>query len=89
MLDGTVLVGKRLRCRVSSTSGCAGCGEGSLGAVCLPSGSGVDMAVAFFSERAEGEANRTKVGDYFWRESAKWKQKRPPEDFGSLKCYGH
>jgi len=50
---------------------------------------GVDVAVAFFSEQAESEANRTKVGDYFWRESGKWKQKRPPEDFGSLKFYGH
>ena len=49
---------------------------------------GVDIAVAFFSEQAESEANRAKVGDYFWRESGKWKQKRPPEDFGSLKFYG-
>jgi len=50
---------------------------------------GVDVAVAFYSERAEGDANRTKVGDYFWRESGKWAQKRPPAEFGSLKFYGH
>jgi len=49
---------------------------------------GVDVAVAFFSEQAESRANRAKVGDYFWRESGKWKQKRPPEDFGSLRFYG-
>jgi hypothetical protein len=50
---------------------------------------GVDVAVAFFSERAEAVANRAKVGDYFWRESGKWNQKRPPEGFGSLRFQGY
>ncbi|HEY3834540.1 MAG TPA: hypothetical protein VGO03_19770 [Acidimicrobiia bacterium] len=49
---------------------------------------GVDVAVAFFSDRAEGAADRAKVADYFWRESGKWAQKKPPEGFGSLRFYG-
>jgi hypothetical protein len=49
---------------------------------------GIDVAVAFFSERAEGEADRVRVAEYFWRESGKWAQKKPPEGFGSLKFYG-
>ena len=51
-------------------------------------GRGVDIATAFFSEQAESEANRVRVGEYFWRESGKWKQKTPPEGFGGLKFYG-
>jgi hypothetical protein len=49
---------------------------------------GVDVAVAFFSDRAETSADRLKVADYFWRESGKWAQKQPPEGFGPLKFYG-
>jgi hypothetical protein len=49
---------------------------------------GVDVAVAFFSERAEAETDRVRVAEYFWRESGKWAQKEPPENFGSLKFYG-
>jgi hypothetical protein len=49
---------------------------------------GVDVAVAFFSERAEGDTDRVKVAEYFWRESGKWAQKDSPEEFGSLKFYG-
>src|SRR5947208_279828 len=49
---------------------------------------GVDIATAFFSDKAEAEANRIRVADYFWRESGKWAQKQPPEGFGSLKFYG-
>jgi hypothetical protein len=66
-------------------------GEGPIVGSGLPAHEkrGVDVAVAFFSERAESEANRAKVGDYFWRESGKWNQKRPPEDFGSLRFYGY
>ena len=51
-------------------------------------GRGVDIATAFFSDRAEAEANRIRVADYFWRESGKWQQKRPPEGFGGLRFYG-
>jgi hypothetical protein len=29
-----------------------------------------------------------RVAEYLWRESGKWAQKQPPEDFGSLKFYG-
>ena len=49
---------------------------------------GVDVTVAFYSERASAETNREKVAEYFWRESGKWLQKRPPEGFGPLKFYG-
>jgi hypothetical protein len=51
-------------------------------------GRGVDIATAFFSDKAEAEANRIKVAGYFWRESGKWKQKQAPEGFGGLKFYG-
>lgn len=51
-------------------------------------GRGVDIATAFFSDKAEAEANRIRVADYFWRESGKWAQKQPPEGFGGLKFYG-
>jgi hypothetical protein len=51
-------------------------------------GRGVDIATAFFSDQAEAETNRTRVAEYFWRESGKWAQKIPPEDFGPLKFYG-
>jgi hypothetical protein len=51
-------------------------------------GRGVDIATAFFSDKAEAEANRIRVADYFWRESGKWAQKQPPEGFGGLSFYG-
>ena len=51
-------------------------------------GRGADIATAFFSEQAEAQANRTRVAEYFWRESGKWAQKQPPEGFGGLKFYG-
>ena len=51
-------------------------------------GRGVDIAAAFFSERAAAEANRVRVAEYFWRESGKWAQKLPPAGFGPLKFYG-
>jgi len=51
-------------------------------------GRGVDIATAFFSVEAESMANRTRVAEYFWRESGKWSQKQAPEGFGSLKFYG-
>jgi hypothetical protein len=51
-------------------------------------GRGVDLAVMFFSEKAEEEADRVRVAEYLWRESGKWAQKQPPEGFGSLKFYG-
>lgn len=51
-------------------------------------GRGVDIATAFFSEQAEEQANRTRVAEYFWRESGKWAQKIPPEGFGGMRFYG-
>ena len=51
-------------------------------------GRGVDIAAAFFSDQAAEGANRVRVAEYFWRESGKWAQKNPPEDFGPLKFYG-
>jgi hypothetical protein len=51
-------------------------------------GRGVDIATSFWSDGAEEAANRVRVAEYFWRESGKWAQKRPPEGFGSLKFYG-
>lgn len=51
-------------------------------------GRGVDLAVMFFSDKAEETADRVRVAEYLWRESGKWAQKQPPEDFGSLKFYG-
>lgn len=49
---------------------------------------GVDLTVAFFSEKAQAGANRALIADYFWRESGKRGQKTPPEGFGGLKLYG-
>jgi hypothetical protein len=49
---------------------------------------GVDVTPAFWSERVEAEADRTRIADYFWRESGKWGQKSPPEGFGGLAFYG-
>lgn len=49
---------------------------------------GADITPAFWSERAEAEADRTRIADYFWRESGKWGQKTPPEGFGGLAFYG-
>jgi hypothetical protein len=49
---------------------------------------GVDVTPAFWSERAEAEADRTRIAEYFWRESGKWGQKTPPEGFGGLAFYG-
>ena len=51
-------------------------------------GRGVDIATAFFSERAEVSANRVRVAEYFWRESGKWAQKNPPDGFGGMAFYG-
>jgi hypothetical protein len=51
-------------------------------------GRGVDVATAFFSDEAEQSTNRARVAEYFWRESGKWAQKQPPEDFGPLRFYG-
>jgi hypothetical protein len=51
-------------------------------------GRGVDLAVWFWTERAEQVTDRVRVAEYLWRESGKWAQKQPPEDFGSLKFYG-
>lgn len=51
-------------------------------------GRGVDLAVWFWTERAEQGADRARVAEYLWRESGKWAQKQAPEDFGSLKFYG-
>jgi hypothetical protein len=51
-------------------------------------GRGVDIATAFYNEQAASNANRTKVADYFWRESGKWAQKNAPEGFGPMKYYG-
>jgi hypothetical protein len=49
---------------------------------------GVDIAPAFFSDKAEAEANPIGVADYFWRESGKWQQMQAPEDFGGMRFYG-
>ena len=49
---------------------------------------GVDITPAFWSALAESTANRTRIADYFWRESGKMGQKTPPEDFGGLAFYG-
>jgi hypothetical protein len=51
-------------------------------------GRGVDLAVMFFSDKAEKTADRAKVAEYLWRESGKWAQKQPPEDFGSMRFSG-
>ncbi|MBX3283965.1 MAG: hypothetical protein KF703_01335, partial [Actinobacteria bacterium] len=51
-------------------------------------GRGVDLAVWFWTDRAEESADRVRVAEYLWRESGKWAQKQPPEGFGSLKFYG-
>ncbi|MEO7573787.1 MAG: hypothetical protein ABIX10_15260 [Acidimicrobiales bacterium] len=49
---------------------------------------GVDVAVAFWSEKAAEAADRMKTGDYFWRESGKYAQKAAPDGFGGLGWYG-
>jgi hypothetical protein len=49
---------------------------------------GVDIATAFWSERAEQSADRMQTADYFWRESGKYEQKKAPEGFGGLGWYG-
>lgn len=49
---------------------------------------GVDVAVQFWSDRAEATADRVRVAEYMWRESGKWAQKQPPEGFGSLRFWG-
>lgn len=49
---------------------------------------GVDITPAFWTEEAEAQADRTRIGDYFWRESGKRGQKSPPEGFGGLRFYG-
>jgi hypothetical protein len=49
---------------------------------------GVDITPAFWSSEAAASANRTQIGDYFWRESGKMGQKSPPEGFGGLAFYG-
>lgn len=49
---------------------------------------GADVTPVFWSEEIAATANRTKIAEYFWRESGKWGQKTPPEGFGGLNFYG-
>lgn len=49
---------------------------------------GVDVSVAFWSQRAAETADRMRTGDYFWRESGKYAQKAAPDGFGGLAWYG-
>jgi len=49
---------------------------------------GADITAVYYSEKAEREASRVKIADYFWRESGKWGQKTPPDNFGGLAYYG-
>jgi len=49
---------------------------------------GVDIRPSFGNLEVAAVADRGKVADYFWRESGKWAQKSPPEDFGGLNFYG-
>lgn len=49
---------------------------------------GVDITACFWSDHAAATMDRTVLAEYFWRESGKWGQKEPPEDFGGLKFYG-
>lgn len=49
---------------------------------------GADITPAFWTPEAEAEADRTRIAEYFWRESGKWGQKSPPEGFGGLRFYG-
>jgi hypothetical protein len=49
---------------------------------------GVDIAVAFWSEKEAMERSRAQVAEYFWLESGKWGQKQAPHWFGVKKWYG-
>jgi hypothetical protein len=49
---------------------------------------GADVMPNFWSEKAEREADRTWIAEYFWRESGKFGQKTPPGNFGGLRFYG-
>jgi hypothetical protein len=49
---------------------------------------GADVTPAFWTKAASETANRIRIAEYFWRESGKWSQKNPPEDFGGLAFYG-
>ncbi len=77
------------RSAVSSASGCGLCGGRSSGADCLRTTSAASTSrLRSSASAAETAASRAKVAEYFWRESGKWAQKKPPEAFGSLKFYG-
>jgi len=42
---------------------------------------GADVAVMFWSDEAEANADRTVVAQYLAREAGKWQQKKPPPGF--------
>lgn len=51
---------------------------------------GADVAVMFWSDKAEQTADRTKVAEYLAREAGKWQQKKPPPGFvGVGRFYGY
>jgi hypothetical protein len=49
---------------------------------------GADITPAFWSDDVAARADRSAIADYFWRESGKFGQKTPPEDFGGLRYWG-
>jgi hypothetical protein len=48
---------------------------------------GVDVAVSFWSDEVARTKDRREVAAYMAGESAKWKQKKPPEDFKGVGRY--